>query len=178
VEIFTSVAALTKQKSSLTNLFFAMKTKTICRLQLKNNENETKNYFFVQNLYTHATFKFSTGFIHVRGKDARHRKYFSMPIYRYDSKLDALLTLDSNFFDSLHRKNDEQNLLVPTTNLLVTYEIIQPWFNNKEHVLVSGGVRHSGPVIQARVLQAHLFFTCLSGRILAIFRPKFFLKIK
>ncbi len=41
------------------------------------------------------------------------------------------------------------------------------------------GVRHSGPVIQARDVQAHLFFTCLSGPILTSFRPKFFFyKIK
>jgi hypothetical protein len=40
------------------------------------------------------------------------------------------------------------------------------------------GVRHSGPVIQARDVQAHLFFTCLSGPILTSFRPKFFFFIK
>jgi hypothetical protein len=57
---------------------------------------------------------------------------------RYDSKLDSLVTLDSNVLDSTHWNYDEQNLLVPTTNLLVTYEMIQTWFDNKEHVVVVG----------------------------------------
>lgn len=58
---------------------------------------------------------------------------------RYDSKLDALVSLDSNILDTTqHWNNDEQNLLVSTTNLLVAYEMIQPWLNNKEHVLVAG----------------------------------------
>jgi hypothetical protein len=60
--------------------------------------------------------------------------------------------------------------------LLVTYEIIQPWFNNKEHVLVSGGVRHSGPVIQARVLQAHLFLRAFQDQFWRHSGPSFLKK--
>ncbi|KAI9564905.1 hypothetical protein GHT06_008646 [Daphnia sinensis] len=55
----------------------------------------------------------------------------------YDAKLDALVIPNPNELDST-LWNDEQKLLVPTINLQVAYQMIQPWFNNKEHVLVVG----------------------------------------
>lgn len=55
----------------------------------------------------------------------------------YDAKLDALVIANPSELDTTSL-NDDQKLLVPTTNLHVAYQMIQPWFINKEHVLVVG----------------------------------------
>ena len=53
----------------------------------------------------------------------------------YDAKLDSLVPLCDFEPTDDHARNE---LLVPTSNLLVTYQIIQPWLVNKEHVLLIG----------------------------------------
>ena len=58
----------------------------------------------------------------------------------YDPKADALVALNSPEFDWSHGDSNVENdrLLVPTSNLQITHTIIQPWLENKQHVLLIG----------------------------------------
>ena len=56
----------------------------------------------------------------------------------YDPKDDSLVPLGSNGFDLADDNTRINELLVPTSNLLVAYTIIQQWFVNKEHVMLIG----------------------------------------
>lgn len=58
----------------------------------------------------------------------------------YDPKADTLVTPNSDDFESTHviESDDNEQLLVPTSNLQVAYGMIQPWLSNKDHVLLVG----------------------------------------
>ena len=58
----------------------------------------------------------------------------------YDSKADVLVVPNPNDLDpaQLNDPADGERLLVPTVNLHVTYAMIEPWLNNKKHVLLVG----------------------------------------
>ncbi|XP_046442156.1 cytoplasmic dynein 2 heavy chain 1-like [Daphnia pulex] len=86
------------------------------------------------NLHSQSLIQFGQMILSMCGEKAPDMK--NPFLCRYDSKLDALITLDSYVLDSTHWNNDEQHSLVPTTDLLINYKMIQPWFDNKEHVLV------------------------------------------
>ena len=57
----------------------------------------------------------------------------------YNEELDSLVDLiPSDFETSLQNvDNEDSQLLVPTSNIHVAYSIIQPWLENKQHVLVA-----------------------------------------
>ena len=56
----------------------------------------------------------------------------------YDSKLDSLVPLTLNGFELAEDNSSIDELLVPTSNLLLTHSIIHPWLVSREHVMLIG----------------------------------------
>lgn len=57
----------------------------------------------------------------------------------YNEKLDSLVELIPTDFETNPQNvdNEDSQILVPTSNIHVACSIIQPWLENKQHVLVA-----------------------------------------